>query len=322
MNAPPLLVSFHSLDKYLDALPELQRERYGDEIRFLVENSRYPPVVSPFCLSIMFGYSLNFMHALSRKQHKFYRSFNIRQGKKQRTIYSPKVALKVIQKWIGFHLSEALEFDQHVCGFIKGKSFIDSAKMHIGATWVLSVDIKNFFPSITKEQTLEALKNIGYSETGAELLANLCCLKGYLPQGSPASPVLSNLVMKPIDIKLAELAEDLSLSVSRYADDIVFSGTGDVVTSLAGDIANIFIETGFELNENKHYVADSKKGQRLKVHGLLIKEDSVSLTKGYKNKIRAYKHMLSNGKVKAEDTSRLKGHVIYSAQVEDTSKIK
>jgi RNA-directed DNA polymerase len=321
MNAPPLLVSFNSLDKYLEALPEKQQERYGDEIRDLFL-SGFPPVVSPFCLSIIFGYSLNFVHALSKKQHKFYRSFEIRQGKKQRNIFSPKVALKVIQKWISFHLSAALTFPPHVCGFIQGKSFVDSAKIHVGAAWVMSVDIKNFFPSISKEQVTGALKVIGYSEAGAELVANLCCLKNCLPQGSPASPVLSNLVMKQIDIKLTDLANFHSLQVSRYADDIVFSGKNDFLEILATEIDDIFLDTGLELNKDKFYLADARKGQRLKVHGLLVKEDNVSLTKGYKNKIRAYKHMLSNGKVKTEDVPRLTGHVTYSTHIDESPKVK
>ncbi|MBF4249174.1 RNA-directed DNA polymerase, partial [Vibrio anguillarum] len=73
----------------------------------------------------------------------------MKHGKKLRTIHSPRVALKVVQKWLGYHLSSAISFDSHVCGFIKGRSFVDAAKIHEGAKWLYSVDIADFFPSVS-----------------------------------------------------------------------------------------------------------------------------------------------------------------------------
>ncbi|WP_323033181.1 reverse transcriptase domain-containing protein [Paracoccus sp. (in: a-proteobacteria)] len=46
---------------------------------------------------------------------------------------------------------------------------------------------------------------------------------GILPQGAPTSPMLSNLVTKQLDAKLAQLADENAMNFSRYADDIVFS---------------------------------------------------------------------------------------------------
>lgn len=72
----------------------------------------------------------------------------------------------------------------------------------------------------------------------------------------------------------------------------------------------------FSLNKNKNYFADSEKGQRLKVHGLLVKEEGISLTKGYRNKIWAFRHMIVQGKVSEEDIPRLKGHIELSEFIE------
>ncbi|UXI04689.1 reverse transcriptase family protein [Photobacterium sp. TY1-4] len=320
MNAAPLLVSFHSFQKFLAALPEKHRENYQQEIEELFLQ-QLPPVASETCLAVLFGYSLDFVYALSKKQHKFYRSFKIQQGKKVRTIHSPRVALKVVQKWFGTHLSSAISFEPHVCGFVKGKSFADAAIIHQGARWVYSVDIEDFFPAITILKISDSLETIGYSKESATLLANICSLNFRLAQGSPASPVISNLVMKDIDRQIKELADQYELQVSRYADDIVFSGKNVFNEDISHEIESIFEASPFSLNKNKTYFSDSEKGQRLKVHGLLVKENKVTLTKGYRNKIRAYRHMVEKGKVSEDDMPKLKGHLKFAEFIERKNQV-
>lgn len=315
MNAAPLLVSFNSLNKYLEALPEKHRAEYSEEIQRLAAKN-FPPIVSPYCLSVMFGYSHKFIYALSTKQIKYYRTFEIKKGQKKRKIHAPKVALKVIQKWLGSHLADAIAFPKHVCGFVKGRSFADAAKHHIGAKWIFSVDIVNFFPSISTDEISKALVAIGYSQQASELIANLCCLNGGLAQGSPASPVLSNIYMSKIDDDLLALAEKFDSKISRYADDIVFSGDSTFDPKLKEDLELLFDSYPLQLNKEKTYLADANKGQRLKVHGLLVKDDKVTLTKGYRNKLRAYQHMLKTGKVCVEDVPRITGHIKFSEFIE------
>ncbi|WKT72199.1 reverse transcriptase family protein [Acinetobacter variabilis] len=316
MNAPPLLVSFASIDKYLEALPPQYKIQYEDEIKRLYTNG-FPPIVSKLCLGVLFGYSSDFIYILAKKPSKFYRSFTLKQGKKTRKIFAPKVGLKVIQKWFATHLSNVIEFHPHVLGFVKGKSFADAAQLHIGARWVFSVDIVDFFPSISKEAVIEALiQTQYYTSKAAELISDLCCLNDALAQGSPASPVLSNIIMKPFDEKLLELSKKYNIVVSRYADDIVFSGKDEFDANLHKDLNELFAESCFTLNSQKQYFADKNKGQRLKVHGLLVKEEHITLTKGYRNKLRAYKHMLNQEKVSEKDIERLKGHVKFSEFIE------
>ena len=199
---------------------------------------------------------------------------------------------------------------------MKGKSFADAAKIHQGAKWVYSVDVEDFFPSISIFQTSNALESLGYSKDAARLIADISSLNFKLAQGSPASPVLSNIVMKDIDMRLKELANQYNLQVSRYADDIVFSGKGVFQEELPTELEAIFDATTFSLNKNKTYFADSNKGQRLKIHGLLVKEDSITLTKGYRNKIRAYRHMIEQGKVSKDDLPRLEGHLRFAEFIE------
>ena len=108
MNSPPFLVSFSSIDLLLEALPDEVRESYGADFRNLAEKG-LPPVVSIRCLATLFGYSPRFMGALYQRPHRYYRTFSIPKGNKFRIIHAPKVALKVIQKWFGFHLAGVVE---------------------------------------------------------------------------------------------------------------------------------------------------------------------------------------------------------------------
>lgn len=313
MIAPPLLVSYSSLDEYLEALgPELS-DQYKTEITRLHEK-RLPIVVSFRCLSVLFGFSTNFVNKLAQQNWKFYRTFTIRKGKKKRTIHAPKVALKVIQKWFGYHLSKELNFGENVYGFVPDRSAIDAANVHTNACWVYSVDIEDFFPTTTKDVVKESLKSIGYSFEAADLIASICCYKDTLAQGAPSSPVLSNLVFKEFDKRLKEIADNNQIRLTRYADDIVFSGVDKFPKEIKGQVSVLFDGTGWKLSPAKEYFAELPK--RLKVHGLLVHGEKARLTKGYRNRIRAYKHLLKTGNLRGEDLDRIIGHIKYAESVD------
>ena len=179
-----------------------------------------------------------------------------------------------------------------------------------------------YLPSIAVKDIVTAIfENIGYTKESSTLLANICSLNFKLAQGSPASPVISNLVMKDIDTQLKFLANKYDVRVSRYADDIVFSDKKAFNEELPRELESIFQTTPFALNKNKTYFANSDKGQRLKIHGLLVKEDKITLTKGYRNKIRAFRHMIEQGKVSDVDLPRLQGHLKFAEYIERKNQV-
>ena len=315
MLAPPLLVSYSTVEDYLSALPEELRKQYEAEIRSLVDRG-LPPIVSSSCLAVLFGFTTKFVNAMRMQNYKYYREFVIRKGKKKRKIQAPKVSIKVIQKWFSCYLAEELPVEDYVFGFVSGRSAVNAAQKHCNSNWVYSVDIKNFFSTTNEGVVKNALLELGYSQKACDLIVPLCCYFDYLAQGSPASPVLSNLVMKPVDEQLFALSVEHDITYTRYADDIVFSGINVFPEILNQSVKDIFKGTCWELSANKEYFADSTKGQRLKVHGLLVHEDKAKLTKGYRNKIRAYKHLMDTGNVRDKDVRRLSGHISYSNSVD------
>lgn len=314
MKAPPLLFSYSSLEHYLDALSPELRQEYEQRIGALVQ-LELPPVVSLRCLATLIGYSSKFLGAIVKNQEHYYRTFIIPKGNKRRTIHAPKVALKVIQKWFGHHLAEQLEFHDSVYGFVRGRSSVNAAQVHCGARWIYSVDIKDFFPSTSLDKVYHSLVEIGIPGGGADLVARLCCYRSNLAQGSPASPILSNLVFRHADEELSEIAVNNGLRHTRYADDIVFSGTEDLPETVKEEIKQVVISRGWQLSDKKEYFA--QQPNRLKVHGLLVHGERARLTKGYRNRIRAYKHLLAAGKITDEDIFRVKGHLNYAKSVEE-----
>lgn len=316
MIAPPLLVSFSSLDDYLIALGPSVRKQYEHEIRGLYERG-LPPVVSSRCLAVLFGYSTKFINVLSQNNKKYYREFTIRKGKKKRKIQAPRVALKVIQKWFGFHLAQSLNYQNYVFGFVPGRSAVDAARVHCNASWVYSIDIKDFFPSTDCATVKSTLIGLGYSEKSVGLMTPIFCYGDGLAQGAPSSPVLSNLALRDIDRELKLIADTFSVKYTRYADDMVFSGLAEYPEGLRQLVENLFQFTSWSLSSEKCRLAESVKGQRLKVHNLLVHGDKPRLTKGYRNKIRAYRHLVATGKAKPDDITRLIGHIKYAESVDD-----
>jgi len=92
MKAAPLLISFDNVEDYLSALAPSLREKHESEIVRLV-GSGLPPIVSTRCLATLLGYSSTFVKAMQKQNVKYYREFQIRKGRKKRSIQAPKVAL-------------------------------------------------------------------------------------------------------------------------------------------------------------------------------------------------------------------------------------
>lgn len=308
--SPPLFVNFSSLDEALQALPGVEIPAVWKDLAA----RKLPPAISVQFLSLIFGVSPNFIYSITRKPHKNYRTFLIKKGKKDRLIHSPKIGLKLFQTWIGHHLSRATAFDENICGFIPGKNgILEAAKQHANSSWIYSVDLRDFFPSINSGIVMTELLALGYPKESAELIIKFCTYHGSLPQGSPASPVLSNLAFKKTDESLINLANELGVRYTRYADDLVFSGKTIQPENFPGRVKEILDRDNWTIAPEKE--ENSKSPYRLKVHGLVVNGATPRLTKGYRNRIRAYRHLVNTDKIQ-KNKDKIQGHLAYADQVE------
>lgn len=111
-------------------------------------------------------------------------------------------------------------------GFERKRSIITNAVMHLGRKNVLNIDLENFFESFNFGRVRGFFiknENFKLDPHIATVIAQIACHNNELPQGSPCSPVISNLITHTLDIRLAALAAQHSCFYTRYADDITFS---------------------------------------------------------------------------------------------------
>lgn len=310
---------FSDLSELLRSSSETLAAKELAEVENL-SNLGYPPITSRHTLALMLGVSVGLIRSIETRPSKHYRTFTIPKGKSTRRIDAPRVALKIIQKWISIHLEKNYKPLDHVYGFVSGRSHIEAAKAHCECNWVFSVDIKDFFQTTPQTLVSEKLKQAGFPQGGADLIASLCCYRGNLAQGSPSSPVLSNICFEQIDSELLSIATKYNTTLTRYADDIVFSGLNDFPENLKVEVEALFLSEPWDLSTNKTSL--SIQPNRLKVHGILVHGEKIRLTKGYRNRLRAYRHLFDHMLIKKIDISMVTGHLNYGDYVDKVAESK
>jgi RNA-directed DNA polymerase len=117
----------------------------------------------------------------------FYRSFSVpkRRGG-SRKIDVPVPELLRVQKWISNNILAKVPVSAAAHGFIRGRSIITNASVHVGQPMMLKMDLSSFFPSISYKRGLAVFLRMGYPANVSFFLSSLCFKDGYLPQGSAA----------------------------------------------------------------------------------------------------------------------------------------
>jgi len=223
-----------------------------------------------------------------------------------RKITTPVTALKIIQRKLNQVLQQVYKPRPSVHSFISSHSILSNAKTHTGREWVLNIDLKDFFPSITFPRVIGLFKNKPYEipPPAATVLAQICCFADKLPQGAPTSPIVSNMICAKLDNELYRLARKYRCKYTRYADDITFSTSeSDFPSALAkidsqgqlkvGDELNHIIhENWFEVNHDK--VRLRRSNLRQEVTGLTVNDFNESkrlnVKRQYVRQIRAMLH--------------------------------
>lgn len=190
--------------------------------------------------------------------------------------------------------------------YIKGRSTIDALKRHQRneSHWYAKLDLSHFFDSVTMEFTLHMLSMIyPFSEIlswddGKKALTDaisLGFLDGGLPQGTPLSPTLTNIIMIPIDYEFnSEMRKfNQNFVCTRYADDFLISSRKDFkVKNIENTLIKVLNEFDAPLRINREKTRyGSRAGSNWNL-GLMINANN-DITVGHKRK-REFKAMLSN----------------------------
>jgi len=184
-------------------------------------------------------------------------------------------------------------------GFRKKHSIMTNASKHRNRRYVFNIDLKDFFPSINFGRVRGYFihnKYFNLNEDISTILSQIICFKNRLPQGSPCSPIMSNLIGHILDIKMVKLARNAKCVYSRYADDLTFSTNKRKFPKVIAKknilrkwipsrkLKNEIKSAGFKLN-NKKTVMQYKSNRQI-VTGLVVNK-KINVRKEYYRSARA-----------------------------------
>jgi len=144
-----------------------------------------------------------------------------------RIITPSKGELKSLQKIIHRKILTKIMLPENIKGSVKGSDSIKNAKFHQGNKYKFATDLKKFFPSISHYDVMKMLLENGFSKKVASIITKLTTYKGKLPQGTPTSPTIANLVFLPIDYQIIDFCRINDIKYTRYVDDLSFSAKHD-----------------------------------------------------------------------------------------------
>lgn len=293
-----------------------------------------------YLIKLLSEFNASTEYLRERDRKKLYYSFFIpkRSGGKRR-IDAPNFelmdALRQLKKII--EVDFGVLYHTTAFAYIKGRSTIDCVKRHQAneSRWFGKFDLSNFFGSTTLEFVMkqfsmiypisEVMKDpVGRAQM--EKALELAFLNGGLPQGTPISPLISNIIMIPIDHKISNTLRDFEgnrFVYTRYADDFIISSRGDFnFRNVETVLVNTLAEFGapFSLNKEKTRYGSSA-GRNWNLGVMLNSENKITIGSSRKRALigvlNSYIWDINNGeRWTLEDVQVLAGQLSYYRMVE------
>lgn len=338
------------LFKGLDSVEELV-ETNDDELRRTITTVKdFNDMIEPDDLyKILKGYT-RILNLNCSDPAIHYKSFKIpKRTRGFRDIDAPDEELSTTQREVARILRDNLKILPHdsAWAYIKQRDIVKAIREHKdnGSRWFLKIDLKNFFGSCNKEFIEKQLLSIypfAYTYNLPEYriktlqvierIINIATLNDGLPQGTPLSPYLTNIIMTPIDYQINKLLNNLvdkevitkqRYVYTRYADDIIISAKRSFqFNNVVHAIASLLKDTPLQINQDKtRYGSNAGRNWNL---GLMYNKDN-EITVGHKKKhfikIIIYNYLVDKSNYvgwSEEDLQYLHGQLAWLEHVEPT----
>ena len=227
------------------------------------------------------------VYEMANNQKKYYHFKTIKKRNgKDRLLSIPNDELMHVLKYINHNVLSWYKPLPCVYAYVNDKGIKQNAKCHLNSKYILKLDIKDFFGSIKFGKIVNnILPKDCYEEELRILLANLCMVNGSIPQGSPTSPTLSNIIMHKFDEIMMEYCSKNNLVYTRYADDMVIS------SKEVFDFKSVISKVKFllkkyyqmELNDEKTIILHD--GMKQEICGVIVNE-KLNVSKKYRDDVR------------------------------------
>ena len=245
-----------------------------------------------------------------KDRHSLYDSFHIpKKSGGLRKIDAPRPELMDALRRLKTIFEENFHALYHTAAFayVKKRCTVDAVKRHQknNSKWFAKLDLHNFFGSTTLDFVMTMFSMVyPFSEVvkvphGRQELRNaleLAFLDGGLPQGTPISPLITNVMMIPVDFKLSKAFREFNKQryiYTRYADDFIISSKYDFDVHTVEDLVVQTLKdfgAPFSINNAKtRYGSSAGRNWNL---GVMLNKDN-EITIGNKKK-RQFQSMLYN----------------------------
>ncbi len=272
------------------------------------------PILSLNHLAVQANAPLKVLERIAARAVDAYHIHEIRKRDRvsKRMIAAPTPELRQVQRWLLDNVFARVPVSPYAFAYVEGRSAPQCARRHVGATWLVKLDVKDFFHEFDEAQVFSVLRSVQYSALvsleisrivtrhvstpqawlpkkyastsprrpmpDAELVPDLFdhaddapeylshpqgVRLGYLPQGSPSSGAISNILSRQLDEELAALASARGLTFTRYADDITLS-SGEIFNR--GRAEKILHEATAILHRNR--LTPNRRKSRIVTPGL------------------------------------------------------
>ncbi len=184
------------------------------------------PILSVRDLASRLGTTPSRLNEVASSIESHYVVVPLEANGKIRILHVPRDELMQIQRGIKTSVLDKIGFAEVAHGGVRGRSPRTNAVQHLAQRCVVTVDVRGFFPSVRHYVVYRMFRHeLGFGRDVARLLTRLTTLKSRLPQGTPTSTAIANLLLAtPVDAPLVRLAQQQDVRYTRFVDDITMSG--------------------------------------------------------------------------------------------------
>lgn len=128
--------------------------------------------------------SPDFLQEVAHRKIDPYRVFRVKKRgvankvpsppRRYRTICVPELRLMRVQRWIAQNILQAMPSHPASFAFIRERDLVGAAERHVGAKWLVKMDVRHFFESIYEDSAYRVFRGFGYGALISFQMARIC----------------------------------------------------------------------------------------------------------------------------------------------------
>lgn len=268
---------------------------------------------------------MSFVHTAPKRYKRYY--ISKRNSDAKRLIAQPSKEVKFIQRLLIEELREMFIVHDNAHAYEAGKSIRTNAMPHKNSRFLLKMDFKDFFPSITPKLLFNIAESmdINFSAEDKDLLSHLLFWKLRsnsplkLSIGAPSSPFVSNFVMHNFDKALTDICIESNINYTRYADDITFTtNKKDILFGIPKTVQMLLKKHCMgHIRINREKTIYSSKARNRHITGVTLTNDNeLSVGRKRKRSVSSLIHKFSLNKLSPDEIINLRGQVAFVNSIE------